>query len=300
LNLSDAAGYDVIEYFNEAQNPGDKTVTQSNILVKPITGKIGAEIEGVNLAEPLSDAEFDVVHQALMDHLVVFFRDQDMDLDQHKDFGRRFGDLHIHPAAPCAKGHPEVLVIHADENSKYVAGGGWHTDVSCDIEPPMGSILHLHTLPEVGGDTLFCNMYEAYETLSERMRDFLAGMTAMHRSEHVHKGRYDGKEMLRDGVYPEGVHPIVRTHPVTGRKGLYVNAGFTTKIMELGAGESKAVLEFLYDHIAKGTSFQCRFRWEPNSVAFWDNRCTQHQAAWDYFPQVRHGYRVTIQGERPQ
>ena len=274
-------------------------MTLSNIRVKPVTASIGAEIEGVNLAEPLSDATFEAVHDALMTHQVIFFRDQEMNIEQHKDLGRRFGDLHVHPAAPGPKDHPEILVIHADEKSKHVAGGGWHTHVSCDVEPPMGSILHIHDAPEVGGDTLFANMYGAYESLSDRMQQFLDGLTAMHRSEHVHKGRYGLKENLRDADYPEAVHPVVRTHPVTGRKGLYVNASFTTRIMELGHHESNDVLAMLCNHIARGVHFQCRYRWENNSVAFWDNRCTQHHAAWDYYPNVRHGYRVTIQGDKP-
>ena len=271
----------------------------SNIRVSPLTAAIGAEIEGVNLAEPLSDATFNALHDALMDHQVIFFRDQEMTLEQHKDVGRRFGKLHVHPAAPGPKGHPEILVIHADEKSKHVAGGGWHTDVSCDVEPPMGSILHIHQAPEVGGDTLFANMYAAYESLSDRMQNFLDGLTALHRSEHVHKGRYGLKEKLRDDDYPEAIHPVVRTHPVTGRKCLYVNASFTTRIMELSSAESHDVLQMLYNHVARGVHFQCRYRWQNNSVAFWDNRCTQHHAAWDYYPNVRHGYRVTIQGDKP-
>ena len=271
----------------------------SNIRVKPLTATIGAEPEGVDLSEHLHDDMFDAVHDALMDHNVIFFRDQELTLEQHKDFGRRFGDLHIHPAAPSPKGHPEILKIHADENSKFVAGGAWHSDVSCDVEPPMGSILHLHTVPQHGGDTLFSNMYEAYEALSDRMQNFLDGLTAKHRSEHVHGGRYGDKENLRDGDYPEAIHPVVRTHPVTKRKGLYVNSAFTTRIMELSRHESQDVLQMLHNHIARGVDFQCRFRWERNSVAFWDNRCTQHHAAWDYFPDVRSGYRVTIQGDRP-
>ena len=271
----------------------------SNIRVKPLTATIGAELEGVDLSEHLHDDTFDAVHDALMDHNVIFFRDQELTLEQHKDFGRRFGDLHIHPAAPSPKGHPEILKIHADENSKFVAGGAWHSDVSCDVEPPMGSILHLHTVPQHGGDTLFSNMYGAYEALSDRMQNFLDGLSAKHRSEHVHGGRYGDKENLRDGDHPEAIHPVVRTHPVTKRKGLYVNSAFTTRIMELSRHESQDVLQMLHNHIARGVDFQCRFRWERNSVAFWDNRCTQHHAAWDYFPDVRSGYRVTIQGDRP-
>ncbi|MDE0941699.1 MAG: TauD/TfdA family dioxygenase [Alphaproteobacteria bacterium] len=274
-------------------------MTLSNIRVEPLTAAIGAEIDGVNLAEPLSDATFDALHDALMTHQVIFFRDQDMTLEQHKDFGRRFGDLHVHPAAPGPEGHPEILVIHADEKSKHVAGEFWHTDVSCDIEPPMGSILHIHDAPEIGGDTLFSSMYGAYESLSDRMQHFLEGMTALHRSEHVHKGRYGTKENLRDDDYPEAVHPIVRTHPVTGRKGLYVNATFTTRILELSRTESHDILQMLFNHVARGVQFQCRFRWQKNSVAFWDNRSVQHNVAWDYFPNTRHGYRVTIQGDKP-
>ncbi|MDP6690292.1 MAG: TauD/TfdA family dioxygenase [Alphaproteobacteria bacterium] len=274
-------------------------MTLSNIRVKPVTASIGADVEGVDLAEPLSDATFDMLHDALMDHQVLFFRDQEMSLEQHKDLGRRFGDLHVHPAAPAPKDHPEILVIHADEKSKYVAGGGWHSDVSCDVEPPMGSILHIHTAPEIGGDTLFSSMYGAYESLSDKMQNFLDGLTALHRSEHVHKGRYGLKENLRDDGYPEAVHPVVRTHPVTGRKGLFVNASFTTRILELSHHESNDMLQMLFNHVARGVHFQCRYRWENNSVAFWDNRCTQHHAAWDYYPNVRHGYRVTIQGDRP-
>jgi taurine dioxygenase len=271
-----------------------------NIVVEPISPVVGAEISGVDLAEPLGNRTFTQIHDALMEYQVVFFRDQHMTLEQHKAFGRRFGELHIHPAAPGPEGHPEILVIHADETSKRVAGQGWHTDVSCDAAPPMGSILHLHDVPGTGGDTMFASMYAAYDALSESMRDFLGGLQARHESRHVHGGRYGYKGKLRDGedAYPEAVHPVVRTHPVTGRKGLYVNAGFTTRIEGLTLGESRALLDFLFEHI-KTPEFQCRFHWRNNSVAFWDNRCVQHRALWDYFPATRHGYRVTVQGDRP-
>ncbi len=273
-------------------------MTLSNIRVKPLTAAIGAEVEGVNLAEPLSDATFTALHDALMNHQVIFFRDQEMTLEQHKDLGRRFGKLHIHPASPGPEGHPEILVVHADAKSKHVAGEGWHTDVSCDVEPPMGSILHIHTAPEIGGDTLFSNMYAAYEALSDRMRDFLDGLTALHRSEHVHKGRYGQKETLRDDGYPEAIHPDVRTHPVTGRKALYVNRNFTTRIVGLRKNESDALLEMLWRH-SETPEFQCRFAWRPNSIAFWDNRSAMHHAMWDYFPHRRMGHRVTVKGDRP-
>ena len=265
--------------------------------VNPISPHIGAEISGANLAEPLGNQMFQEVHDALIENQVIFFRDQQMTLDQHKDFGRRFGALHIHPAAPSPQGHPEILVIHADENSKRVAGEGWHSDVSADKEPPLGSILHLHEVPSPGGDTMFASMYAAYEALSQPVKDLIAKLKAWHDSEHVHRGRYE-KEQLRDGEYPRSLHPVVRTHPVSGRKGLYVNRGFTTHIEGLTRIESDGLLQMLYKQAEK-PEFQCRFAWRDNSVAFWDNRCVQHKALWDYFPQVRHGYRVTVAGDRP-
>ena len=268
------------------------------ITVKPISPIIGAEIGGVELSQPMGNQIFQEVHDALMRHQVIFFRDQKMTLDEHKAFGRQFGELHIHPASPSAKNHPEVLVIHADENSKLVSGHGWHSDVSCDAQPPMGSVLHLHTTPEVGGDTMFSSMYAAYEALSDSMKSYLETLTAVHGSEHVYLGRYGEKENLRDGNYPENEHPIVRTHPVTRRRGLYVNSGFTRRIVGLKRRESDALLNFLFDHV-RTPEFHVRFQWEDNSVAFWDNRCVQHHALWDYYPQVRSGYRVTIQGDRP-
>jgi taurine dioxygenase len=270
-----------------------------HISVDTVTPSIGAEISGVNLAETLSDEVIGEVRQALLDHLVIFFRDQEMDLVQHKEFGARFGKLHIHPAAPKIDNHPEILVIHADEKSKYVAGNLWHSDVSCDAEPPMGSILHIVETPENGGgDTLFANMYAAYDALSERMKEYLEGLEAVHGSRHVYQGRYGLKEKLRDDDYPENVHPIVRTHPETGRRGLYVNRGFTTRILGVPREEGRAVLSFLWEHV-KSPQYHCRFQWRPNSVAFWDNRCTQHHSVWDYYPQVRHGYRVTVSGDKP-
>jgi taurine dioxygenase len=271
------------------------------IKVSPLSPMIGAEIFGVNIAEPLGNQTFAEIHDALMEHQVIFFRDQVMDWDQHKEFGRRFGELHVHPTAPSPEGHPEILTIRGDADSKQVAGQHWHSDVSCDEEPPMGSILHLHEVPGVGGDTMFASMYAAYDALSDTMKAFLDGLGAWHESEHVHGKRYGHKGGMRDGEetpYPKALHPIVCTHPVTGRKGLFVNCNFTTRIEGLSKGESDAVLGFLYRHI-ETPEFHCRFKWRENSVAFWDNRCAQHRSVWDYFPQTRHGYRVTVQGDRP-
>jgi taurine dioxygenase len=177
-----------------------------------------------------------------------------------------------------------------------VAGEDWHSDVSCDPEPPMGSVLYMKELPAVGGDTLFASMYAAYDALSEPMKRMLEGMTALHRGEHVYRGRYGVNDAGR--VFPEAEHPVIRTHPVSGRKALFVNRFFTTRIVQLSRLESEGVLGMLYRHI-ETPEFHCRFRWRVNSVAFWDNRCAQHHALWDYYPQRRHGHRVTIKGARP-
>ncbi len=275
-------------------------MTYETIAVRPLNPTIGAEIDGVDLAKPLDSETFQEIHDALMQHQVIFFRDQAMTLDEHKAFGRRFGELHIHPAAKKTEGHPEVLTIHADERSKVVAGMRWHSDVSCDNEPPMGSILHLHEIPESGGDTMFASMYAAYDSLSEPVKGFIGGLEAWHESAHVHRDRLGHKGELRDGEnsYPVSLHPIVRTHPVTQRKTLFVNENFTTRIDGLEPKESEAILKMLYDHIDT-PEFHCRFTWRERSVAFWDNRCAQHRVVWDYYPQVRHGYRVTVAGDKP-
>ena len=269
----------------------------ASIQVDKLTPHAGAEIRGVDLAQPLDEPTFKEIHAALIDNGVIFFRDQHLTPEQQKAFGRLFGDLHLHPAAPSLlEGHPEILVIHADENSKHVAGENWHSDVSCDLEPPMGSILYMQELPAVGGDTLFASMYAAYEALSEPMKRFLEPLTARHEGEHVYRGRYGVNDTGK--VFPRAEHPVVRTHPVSGRKALFVNGGFTTRITQLARPESDALLQFLFRHV-ETPEFHCRFRWQVNSVAFWDNRCVQHHAMWDYYPQRRHGHRVTIKGDRP-
>ena len=268
-----------------------------SIQVDKLTPHAGAEIRGVDLAQSLDERTFKEIHDALIDNGVIFFRDQHLTPDQQKSFGRLFGELHVHPAAPSLlEGHPEILVIHADEKSRRVAGEVWHSDVSCDPEPPMGSILYMHELPPVGGDTLFASMYAAYDGLSEPMQRFLEPLTAIHEGEHVYRGRYGVDDAGK--VFPKAEHPLIRTHPVSGRKALFVNSGFTTRIPQLKRAESDALLQFLYRHI-ETPEFHCRFRWQVNSIAFWDNRCMQHHAMWDYYPQRRHGHRVTIKGDKP-
>ncbi|MBI1262572.1 MAG: taurine dioxygenase [Rhizobiales bacterium] len=270
-------------------------MTTDMLEVKPMTLRIGAEIFGVDLSKPLSNQQFEQIHDALMKHQVIFFRDQKMDHESHKALGRAFGDLVIHTGVKGLDDHPEVVAIHADENSKFVAGDNWHSDLTCNEIPPMGSILYLPIVPEVGGDTLFASMYAAYDALSDKMKDYLDGLTAVHDGEHVYRPITNDP----DKRFPCSTHPVIRTHPVTGKKGIFVNSSYTTKIVGLGKDESDAILQFLYKH-CMNSNFHVRFRWQPGSIAFWDNRCTQHQAIWDYFPQVRSGFRVTVAGEKPQ
>jgi taurine dioxygenase len=266
----------------------------ATIQVKPLTVRIGAEISGVDLREPLPPQQLAEVKEALARYGVIFFRDQPLTFDSQQVFGRQFGELITHSGVPSVKDQPYVVAIHSDANSKYVAGENWHSDLTCNDEPPMGSILYLHTVPEVGGDTLFASMYDAYDTLSPRMKAYLEGMTAVHDGEHVYRSMTTDPNKR----FPCNSHPIVRTHPVTGRKALFVNSSYTTRIDGVSKEESDAVLGYLYQH-CMNPNFQVRFRWRAHSVAFWDNRCLQHLAVWDYFPQLRSGYRVTLKGERP-
>ena len=267
--------------------------------IEPMTALIGAEVVGADLAH-LTDDSFDAIEQAFTAHQVLFFRDQALlSPETHVAFAKRFGELHYHPAAPRPEGHPEIFVIHAHKDSKFADGNGWHSDVSCDTEPPLGSCLQLHVLPPVGGDTLFASMYAAFETLSPTLQEFLSGLTATHESEHLYRGRYTERGVDDAGkIYPSAEHPLVRTHPNSGRQALYVNPSFTTRINGLEPAESKALLDFLYAHQQR-PEFQVRFRWTQNAIALWDNRCTQHFALWDYWPHERKGNRVTIKGEQP-
>ena len=268
------------------------------ITLSKLTPVIGAEIGGIDLAQPMSDLQQAEIRRALAENLVIFFREQMLSPAQHLGFGRLFGDLHVHPAAPHVTGMPELMVIHTDRDSPRANGEGWHSDVSCDPEPPMGSILHIQECPTMGGDTLFASMYAAYEALSDRLKAYLDGLSAVHDGEHVYRGLFANVGEPDRPSYPRAEHPVVRTHPVTGRRALYVNRGFTTRILGIPIDESDAILRYLYEHM-ENPLFQCRFNWRPNSVAFWDNRCTQHRAMWDYWPHTRSGHRVTVKGETP-
>ena len=260
----------------------------SVLRIAALTPSIGAEVSGVDLREPLDGAAVSALHDALSEHLVLFFRDQSIDVDQLCRFGGYFGPPFVHPIEPDIGGRPGVMAIHTDADSKTFAGSVWHSDVSFSVSPPLGSILHIHQAPETGGDTLFANMYAAYEALSEPLREFLSRLAAVHDS----KARFDDYFGVEAETYPQSEHPVVQTHPVTGRKCLFVNAGFTSRIVGLEAAESRALLDFLFDHLT-APRFQCRFAWRPDSMAFWDNRCTQHLAMWDYYPETRSGHRFT-------
>ncbi len=272
----------------------------SQIEVRPYAPNLGAEIRGVTLADGVSAEQFEEIRGAFLDHQVLFFKEQqEVPAQRHIDFGRMFGELHTHPAAPAMTGFPEIFEILANKDSKVANGEFWHSDVSCDEKPPLGTMLQLHVLPPSGGDTMFSDMYGAYESLSPPIRDLLDGMTATHQSEHVYPGRYTdrGQDDSRISC-PSSVHPILRTHPDTKRKALFVNRTFTTRVNELSEDESRVILNMLFDH-SEHIDFQIRFRWSKDDMAFWDNRCCMHRAIWDYWPAERKGRRVTIQGDRP-
>jgi taurine dioxygenase len=219
-----------------------------------------------------------------------------MSVEQHKAPGRLFGERLVLPAAQAElEGHPEIRVVHSGAWTKVATGEVWHSGLSCQAGPPMGSIPSVHETPETDGDTAFANMYLAYEALSAPIRTLCDGLSALHSSAHVFTKDVYTRD---DKTYPESVHPLIRTHPVTGRRSLFANRGFTTRLPELTKGESDALLEMLFRH-TETPEFQCRFRWQRHSVAFWDNRCALHRATFDYHPAVRHAHRVTIKGDRP-
>ncbi|MFZ8944505.1 MAG: TauD/TfdA dioxygenase family protein [Paracoccaceae bacterium] len=279
---------------------GIEAKTFKHIVAKPFAPNLGAEITGVDLSQEISEAEFSEIEAAFLAYQVLFFKDQkEIPPQVHIDLGKRFGPLHSHPAAPTMAGYPEIFEIHATRHSKVANGEFWHSDVSCDEEPPLGTMLQIHILPPCGGDTMFSNMYAAYDALSDAMKTFLDGLSATHASEHIYRGRYaDRGQKDSDIAFPSASHPVVRTHPQTGRKALFVNRTFTTQINELSEEESSAVLKMLFEH-AESIQFQIRFRWSKNDMAFWDNRCCMHRAIWDYWPEERKGRRVTIKGDRP-
>jgi len=273
----------------------------NDIAIRPLNPVIGAELDGIDLRDALPRESIELIAKALDEYGVIFFRDQPITEEQQLAFGRRFGELHVHPVV---RGKPrsqwtEVMPVHADAKTVRIAGDKWHTDVSCDEKPPLASILHLTTVPDSGGDTLFSSMYAAYDALSEPLKRLLEGLTATHDGGPNYADRaYRNREDNPWRVDPVAVHPVITRHPHTGRAAIYVNSVFTTRINELSEAESRSMLDFLFVHVTR-PEFQCRFRWRKDSVAFWDNRAVQHYAVWDYYPAVRSGQRVTVRGSRP-
>ena len=266
--------------------------------VETLTPHIGAKVRGVDLSQPLTNEQARDVHQAWIDWKILVFPNQHLNRDQHKAFARRWGKLHVHPMQPTYGGDEEVLVVKTTRDSAYTSGDGWHTDVTCDPVPPLGSMLYITETPTSGGgDTLFADMYLAYQMLSDPMKEFLDPLVAEHDGAGPYVGSY--KSTPPEGGYPKSQHPVIVTHPDSGKKLLYVNRGFTSHIVGLGRSESNAVLEMLYRLIDSTPRLYCRVDWEPNSLAFWDNRCTQHHAVWDYWPNSRYGERVSIVGDQP-
>lgn len=268
------------------------------ITVEPLSPTIGAEIGGVRMGSDVPAEQVAEIRRALLEWKVVFFRDQDVSVAEHVAFGRYFGELEIHPFTPNREDHPEVVVIHHDERSK-TGQNRWHSDVTWRLEPSLGSILRARIVPPVGGDTLFADMFAAYEGLTDEVKEKIDGATAVHSFEHNFGARMTAEQREKFlEKYPRARHPVVRTHPESGRKGIYVNAAFTTRIEGMEEDESRRLLRHLYRQ-ASIPEYQCRFRWQENSVAFWDNRAVQHYAAFDYHPQTRRVERVTVVGDRP-
>ncbi len=268
----------------------------------PLTPAIGAEVAGIDLAECLSDGVIAWLSEQLVEHKVLFFRRQRITVGQHIAFARRFGELEIHPFSPSHPEHPEVIILRNDrEHPPYI--NVWHSDVTWRKAPSLGSILRARKVPAVGGDTLFANMEAAYDGLDERMKERLEGLIAVHDNENFlagmkARGASDAEVQAKLVAFPPMRHPVVRTHPVSGRKSLYVNRAFTRSIEGMSTDEGRALLKNLFQ-TAGHPEVQCRFRWRPDSLAFWDNRAVQHYAAADYWPEERHMERVTIVGGVP-
>jgi taurine dioxygenase len=274
------------------------------IQVSRVTPAIGALVEGIDLSRELEQRDVDRLGELLVQHQVLFFRDQPLTPQEQVRFAARFGTLHVHPIYPVLPELPEILVL--DTSKDFLPDNdNWHTDVTFSETPPLAGILSAKQMPGSGGDTLWSSCSAAYEALSEPMRRMLDGLTAQHsvaksfpperwQNDPAFKERYERAV----AKHPPVNHPVVRTHPVTGRKGLFVNGGFTTHINELRPTESRVLLDFLDAHASR-PEFTVRWRWKVNDVVFWDNRVTQHYAVADYLPERRVVYRATVNGDKP-
>ena len=277
----------------------------SQLNIRRLAGALGAELSGVDLSQDLPDATIAAIRQALLDHQVIFFRDQALSPERQVAFGRRFGPLNIHPYVAGMADHPEVMEVIKEPEDRINFGGGWHSDMSFLERPAIGSILYAVETPEVGGDTLFASQAAAFEALSPGLQRTLEGLNAVHSASREYSSSGHSAQKRKsmaiaeaDGLVGEFVHPMVLTHPETGRKALYVNPAFTLKIEGWKTSESMALLEYLFQH-CRYEGFTCRFQWAPGSVAFWDNRSVWHFALNDYHGHRRHMRRVTVD-PRPQ
>lgn len=279
----------------------------AGLTVTPVSTVLGAEISGLDLRQPLTAEVVAAIRAALLRHKVVFFRDQDISHEDHVRFGRYFGELEGHPVTSHVPGFPEILHIEAADGMKLSeaiaplarAANKWHTDVTFRSAPSMGGVLRARRLPPLGGDTLFADTAAIYRDLPQVMKDRLAPLTAEHDILQSYGYRVDQakRDELR-AAYPLMIHPVIRTHPETGEKHLFVNKVFTTRILGLPEDEAKTLLADLLDRV-KTPEYQVRFHWTPNAIVFWDNRATQHYAILDYWPQERVVERVTIVGDTP-
>jgi taurine dioxygenase len=267
--------------------------------VKPLTGGLGAEIVGADIRR---EDQFDAIKSAFVEYSVIALRGQSVSPQEHLTFARRFGPINVNRFFKPVDGHPEIATVLKEKDQKEAVGEGWHTDHSYDQEPAMGSILHALEVPPHGGDTLFVSMAAAYEALSPTMRGFLDDLWAVHSSRHVFGASIVDTEAAKSGrlgnaeaATQDTLHPVVITHPLSGRRGLFVNPVFTTEIKGLSADESAAVLGMIYDH-CKQPEFQCRLRWQEGDIAIWDNRATWHKAINDYHGFRRLMHRVTVEG----
>jgi taurine dioxygenase len=268
-----------------------------------LTLALGAVVQGVSLDVELPQETIDQIRLALEEHLVLFFENQRITPAQQRDFAARFGNLYVHPFYPGDESAPQIMVMEHDAQRRANADR-WHTDVTYVETPPQAAVLYAEEVPDVGGDTLWANMYRAYETLSEPVKQMITGLRAVHSfAKNFTPARFRALHMedQMERLYadhPPVSHPVARTNPVNGRKALFVNQDFTTHIEGVSERESDAILRLLYDHMAR-PEFQVRWRWRPNTVAMWENRWTQHCALADYYPQRRRVRRATIIGDRP-
>jgi len=272
-----------------------------SLQIKKVTRVIGAEISGISLKEPLKPEDRAAIEAALVEHHVLFFRDQDITPEEQVEFSRQFGEISTPPFTPKYSKSPDYIVL--DQTSPEGEGAdNWHSDNTFMTEPPLGSILKAVLLPETGGDTCFANMVAAYEALSEPLRTLLDSLEAEHDitkplQKAIDAGHSEANLGEVQAKWPPVQHPVVRTHPVSGNKALFVNGNSTTRLLGISERENQVLLPFLMDHV-RSPAFQCRFRWDRNSIAFWENRSAQHYAVPDY-RERRVMHRVTLAGDRP-